>query len=346
MTHPCQKLIPLVAADLRGALLEPLETLRDAKLRGAALFVVSATQLGEFESRGALTAEFLVEWSPAFDPVRLDAAFNRFLVGAAAFEPFARWARQRLGNLEVVLRLSSDDERDLDGRLLPRLRAREGLRAVLAPIAASPCELLAAGRRLLDRTDLPLALLPAEGVFDPDGFTLAAASLMESGRVHTVLFPGRDAVGGAVAGTSLLNALELRRFGINYVSCPTCGRCEIPLEEIVGEVRRRTAHISTPLDVAIMGCVVNGPGESRHADLGIAGGHSGGVLIKNGAVVGKLENHQFVDVLVDEIEKMAAVRDGSEAAPAVSPDAPSQARPGETPLPGPAASARSVPDAG
>jgi hypothetical protein len=313
MSSPCQKLIPLVGADLRRTMLEPLETLRDAKLRGAALFLVSAAQLGEFESRGALTAEFLVEWSPALDPVRLDASFNRFLVEAAAFAPFVRWARQRLGNLEAMLRVTRDDERDFDCCLLPHLQARDGLRAVLAPVAGGAGELFAASSRLLGRTDLPLALLPPAEGCDADGFTLAAASLMESGRVHSVLFPGAEPVGAAAAGTALLNALELRRFGINYVSCPTCGRCEIPLEEIVGEVRRRTAHISTPLDVAIMGCVVNGPGESRHADLGLAGGHSGGVLIKNGAVVGKLENHQFVDVLVEEIEKMAAGRGETDA---------------------------------
>src|SRR5207247_132284 len=107
-----------------------------------------------------------------------------------------------------------------------------------------------AGRRLLESSSYPISLVPLSGRFDPDALTLVFSSLMESGRVHSFLVPARDSRESAAAATSLLNALELRRFGINYVSCPTCGRCEIPLEEIVAQVRERTSHISTPLNVA------------------------------------------------------------------------------------------------
>lgn len=301
-------LVPIALADLRGSGLDPLDVLRSAKMRGAGLFVVAREQVAALATRGALEGDFLLDWGEGLDAATLDPGISRFLVETADFARFARWARERLGNMEVIVRVAPDDEADLECCIVPHLEAIPGLKPILAPAASTAGALLASGKRLLARTAYPLSLLPLGGALDVDGLTLAFSSLMESGRVHSFLVPAGDPAQAAAAGTSLLNALELRRFGVNYVSCPTCGRCEIPLEEIVASVREQTAGIATPLNVAIMGCVVNGPGESKHADIGIAGGRSGGVLIKDGQVVGKLEKDEFVSVLVREIKQMAAER--------------------------------------
>ncbi|MBI2943043.1 MAG: flavodoxin-dependent (E)-4-hydroxy-3-methylbut-2-enyl-diphosphate synthase [Candidatus Wallbacteria bacterium] len=301
-------LVPISIADLRGATAEPLDDLRAAKMRGAGLFLVHSRQLSATSERGALEGDFLLEWDETLDTATLDPSLWRFLVAPGQFPAFARWALNRLGNIEALLQLAPEEESDLACCVLPHLEAIPGVRPVLAPVASDAPQLLAAARRLLTRTPYPLSLLPLTGSYDPDAMTLVFSSLMESGRVHSFLVPSPDPRHSAAAATSLLNALELRRFGVNYVSCPTCGRCEIPLEEIVAQVRQQTSDISTPLNVAIMGCVVNGPGESKHADIGIAGGRSGGVLIKNGQVVGKLEKHEFVDALVREIRQMARDR--------------------------------------
>ncbi|MGI6038196.1 MAG: flavodoxin-dependent (E)-4-hydroxy-3-methylbut-2-enyl-diphosphate synthase [Limnochordia bacterium] len=103
----------------------------------------------------------------------------------------------------------------------------------------------------------------------------------------------------------ILKSLELRQRGITLVSCPTCGRCEIDLVRWAQEVEERLAHIDKPLTVAVMGCVVNGPGEAQEADIGIAGGKKGALLFKKGVKVGKLEPHEVVDTLVEEVERMA-----------------------------------------
>ncbi|MBQ9408925.1 MAG: flavodoxin-dependent (E)-4-hydroxy-3-methylbut-2-enyl-diphosphate synthase [Clostridia bacterium] len=91
-----------------------------------------------------------------------------------------------------------------------------------------------------------------------------------------------DPVREVYAAKEILNAVGLRREGLDIVSCPTCGRTCIPVGDIVEKVRQAMRDIKTPLKVAVMGCVVNGPGEAREADIGIAGGKSGGVLFQKG----------------------------------------------------------------
>jgi len=106
------------------------------------------------------------------------------------------------------------------------------------------------------------------------------------------------------AGYEILKALGLRYRGINLISCPTCGRCEINLIELTNEVESRLAHIAMPLNVAIMGCVVNGPGEAKEAEIGIAGGKGVGLLFKKGRVVKKIKEEDLADVFVKEVEEM------------------------------------------
>lgn len=106
------------------------------------------------------------------------------------------------------------------------------------------------------------------------------------------------------AGYEILKALGLRYRGINLISCPTCGRCEIDLINLANEIEGRLAHITMPLNIAVMGCVVNGPGEAKEADVGIAGGKGIGILFKKGRAVKKIKEIEFVDVFVQEVEKM------------------------------------------
>lgn len=100
----------------------------------------------------------------------------------------------------------------------------------------------------------------------------------------------------------ILKALDLRSFGINIISCPTCGRCNIDLDQIATKVERKLATMDKKITVAIMGCAVNGPGEAREADLGIAGGRNEAILFKKGKIIRKIPEDQIIEELIKEIE--------------------------------------------
>ncbi len=116
----------------------------------------------------------------------------------------------------------------------------------------------------------------------------------------------RDPVDEVRVGYEILKALKIRQRGPEVVSCPTCGRCEIDLVNIVESVESALLTRTTPVQLAIMGCVVNGPGEAREADIGIAGGRGHGVLFKKGKVVRKVEEKRLVEVLLEEVEAYEA----------------------------------------
>lgn len=103
---------------------------------------------------------------------------------------------------------------------------------------------------------------------------------------------------------SILRALHLRNRGVELVSCPTCGRTEIDLIPLVQRVEAALKNVKTPLKVAVMGCVVNGPGEAKEADVGIAGGRGLGILFKKGSRVEKVAESELLDRLLSEVERM------------------------------------------
>ncbi|WP_066086607.1 flavodoxin-dependent (E)-4-hydroxy-3-methylbut-2-enyl-diphosphate synthase [Anaerotignum neopropionicum] len=105
------------------------------------------------------------------------------------------------------------------------------------------------------------------------------------------------------AGKEILKSLGLRKFGIEFISCPTCGRTQIDLISIANEVERLCQGIDKNIKVAVMGCVVNGPGEAREADVGIAGGKGEGLLFKKGEIIKKVREDELVSALMEEIEK-------------------------------------------
>ncbi|MBE6779474.1 MAG: flavodoxin-dependent (E)-4-hydroxy-3-methylbut-2-enyl-diphosphate synthase [Ruminococcaceae bacterium] len=113
-----------------------------------------------------------------------------------------------------------------------------------------------------------------------------------------------DPVKEVEAGIKLLKAIGIRNDGIKFVSCPTCGRTQIDLIKIAADAEKRLANVNKNITVAIMGCVVNGPGEASAADIGIAGGKGCGVLFKKGEIICKLPEEKLLDALIEEIEKM------------------------------------------
>jgi len=155
---------------------------------------------------------------------------------------------------------------------------------------------------------------------------LTATGLPESGIVKssicigTLLLSGiGDTIRVSLTGDSvkevsvvktILSSLDIRRFGHEVISCPTCGRCQVDLEGIVKELVERLEQKGRakgnirPLRIAVMGCEVNGPGEARDSDIGIAAGKHSGVLFKKGKIVRKIEEKDFVDTLVKEIDTM------------------------------------------
>jgi (E)-4-hydroxy-3-methylbut-2-enyl-diphosphate synthase len=110
-----------------------------------------------------------------------------------------------------------------------------------------------------------------------------------------------DPVDEVRVGFEILKSLGLRQKGVNFVSCPTCGRCQINLIRVAEEVERRLQGVDAPFTVAVMGCVVNGPGEAREADFGIAGGRGEGLLFRHGEIVRKVPEECLADALVDEV---------------------------------------------
>jgi (E)-4-hydroxy-3-methylbut-2-enyl-diphosphate synthase len=161
---------------------------------------------------------------------------------------------------------------------------------------------------LSQRTDYPLHLGVTEAGSYSNGVIKSAmgiGSLLLNGigdtiRVSLTDTPDKE----VVVGRKILQFLKLRPYGPNIISCPTCGRTKIDLISIANEVESRLSTSKKDVTVAIMGCVVNGPGEAREADIGIAGGKGEAVLFKKGQIVRKVREDDIIDVLMEEIEKI------------------------------------------
>jgi len=118
----------------------------------------------------------------------------------------------------------------------------------------------------------------------------------------------RDPVEEIRVGFEILKALNLRQKGVDIISCPTCGRCKIDLFRVLEDVEKELIYIDCPIKIAIMGCTVNGPGEAREADIGIAGGDREGILFKKGKVIKKIPQDKMVEILVNEVKEMVAAK--------------------------------------
>jgi (E)-4-hydroxy-3-methylbut-2-enyl-diphosphate synthase len=173
---------------------------------------------------------------------------------------------------------------------------------------------VAAYRELSSQVDYPLHL----GVTEAGG--LIAGTVKSALGIGLLLAEGigdtlrvsltRDPVEEVRVAYEILRALHLRERGVELISCPTCGRCGINLFNLAEEAERRLLNIAAPLKVAIMGCVVNGPGEAREADVGIAGGKKVGVLFKKGQLVRKVPEKDLLAVLLKEVEALTGEKAG------------------------------------
>jgi (E)-4-hydroxy-3-methylbut-2-enyl-diphosphate synthase len=167
-------------------------------------------------------------------------------------------------------------------------------------------------RLLSSKTDLPLHV----GVTEAGGLysgivksSLGIGMLLAEGIGDTIRVSlTRDPVEEVRVGYEILKALDIRRHGADIISCPTCGRCRIDLFHILEQVE--AALMLKPLNVklAIMGCVVNGPGEAKEADIGVAGGDGTGILFKKGKVIKKFPEDKIVEVLLAEMDKLDGSR--------------------------------------
>lgn len=167
---------------------------------------------------------------------------------------------------------------------------------------------VAAYRELARQVDYPLHL----GVTEAGGLiagtvksTLGIGMLLVEGIGDTIRVSlTRDPVEEVRVAYEILRGLHLRQRGVELISCPTCGRCQIDLFSLAEEAERRLIPLKTPLKVAIMGCVVNGPGEAREADVGIAGGKGVGALFKKGELVRQVPESELLVTLLHEVASM------------------------------------------
>ncbi|MCG8542530.1 MAG: flavodoxin-dependent (E)-4-hydroxy-3-methylbut-2-enyl-diphosphate synthase [Clostridia bacterium] len=113
-----------------------------------------------------------------------------------------------------------------------------------------------------------------------------------------------DPVEEVKVGREILQSLGIRKFGINFISCPTCGRCQIDLVKLATKLERELNHIESPITIAVMGCAVNGPGEAREADLGIAGGKNSALLFRKGEIIRKVPEAEIIDAVLEEIKNI------------------------------------------
>lgn len=113
-----------------------------------------------------------------------------------------------------------------------------------------------------------------------------------------------DPVNEVKVANEILKALGLKEYGPTLISCPTCGRCNIDLPSIAAQVEKRLENVKKPVKVAVMGCVVNGPGEARDADIGIAGGKGEGLVFRKGEIIGKVPEDKLIDALFAELDKI------------------------------------------
>lgn len=186
---------------------------------------------------------------------------------------------------------------------------KHGFEQIKISLKASSVPLMVEAYRILaDKVSYPLHL----GVTEAG--TLIVSSVKSSIGLGILLNEGiGDTIRVSITGEpkmeikigfEILKSLGLREKGVELISCPTCGRCQIDLVKLAEEVEERLESIEKPIKVAIMGCPVNGPGEARQADVGIAGGKGFGLVFRKGEIIAKVPQEELVEALFQEINKL------------------------------------------
>ena len=125
---------------------------------------------------------------------------------------------------------------------------------------------------------------------------------IERAVLSSILFNPEELEEEIKVGKAILKDVGIAKEGLNIVSCPTCGRIEADLVSAVAEIEKRTSHIKTPLDVSVMGCVVNAIGEAKSADVAIAFGKGSGLVMKRGEIIAKLSGDALINRFIEEVE--------------------------------------------
>ena len=174
----------------------------------------------------------------------------------------------------------------------------------------NPWTMIEAYRAIATRCDYPLHLgvteagTPAKGIIKS---SVGIGSLLAEGIGDTIRVSlTADPVEEVKAGIAILESLNLREQGFDLVACPSCGRAEVDVFALATAVEQRLAHIDVPMRVAVMGCIVNGPGEAREADVGVAAGKEKGQIFVRGEIVRTVPEHAIVEEIAKEVEKLAA----------------------------------------
>ena len=179
---------------------------------------------------------------------------------------------------------------------------------VISLKSSTVTETVEAYRKMAQLTDCPLHIGITEAGTEYGGLIKSSVGLGalildgigDTMRVSLTADPVRE----VYAAKEILKSCGKLDGGINLVSCPTCGRCSYPLIDIVNTLEPKLKSIDKDITVAVMGCIVNGPGEAKEADIGIAGGKEECILFKKGEIVGRVGFDRVIDVLLDEIEKL------------------------------------------
>ena len=180
---------------------------------------------------------------------------------------------------------------------------------IVISIKSSNVQMMIEAYRLIaDKCDYPINLRVTESG------TVFKGTIKSSVGIGTLLAEGigdtirvsltSDPVEEIKVASEILKSLGLKKSGVEFVSCPTCGRTQINLIKIAEEVEKKLENCKKQIKVAVMGCVVNGPGEAREADIGIAGGRGEGIIFRKGEIVRKVKEDQLIDALMEEIEKL------------------------------------------
>ena len=227
-------------------------------------------------------------------PIRIgvnSGSLDRDILARAGGATAAAMAESALGHVRLL--------EDLDFRLI-----KISLKASDVP------RTLEAYRLLAERVDYPFhagiteaGRLFAGSIKSSAGLALLLAEgLADTVRVSLTAPPEKE----VFVAWQILQALGLRSRGASFVSCPTCGRCEVDLMPVAARVEKAVQALRVPLTVAVMGCTVNGPGEAKEADIGLACGRGSGVIFRKGKLLKRVPAARMADELVAEIEKLAS----------------------------------------
>lgn len=212
------------------------------------------------------------------------------------------------GSLEKDL---SNNEDGLIKSALRHIKILEDLDFDLIKVSlksSNVVEMIRAYEKISELIDYPLHLGVTEAGTLKSGLvkssvgigTLLAQGIGDTIRVSLTDHPVEE----VFAGWEILKSLNLRQKGINLISCPTCGRCQIDLINLAKKVEQKFRNIENPITLAVMGCAVNGPGEAKNADIGVAGGIGEGYIFKHGEIIKKVPETEILQALEYEVENL------------------------------------------